>query len=430
MSDPTSPVLTPAERMAKRDRLADLLATAAELEHSVVCQYLFIAFSMKRHPDEGGVTWAQLEAMRQWQAAILLIARQEMEHLGLVSNLLTAIGEAPHFLRPEFPVASAYFPIYDPPSLEAFGVGALQRLVRLERPETVEEADEELARVHAVDIHGTTRESVGSLYHEVEDLLIALDGPDLWIGPKSAQRDTAEVIPVPLRGLTLPPNATIYDVSFTPVYDLPTATTVLQQIIEEGEGGSGTTAPSHFSRLLAIVAELKQMLASDPLFAPARPVMKNPTRSAVTDPAALAVFDLFADAYDAVILLLMRYFGQTDESAPEVLGLQQAVFFPMMTAVVRPLGEVLMQLPAGTETGVRAGPSFAFGRRLAFLPHREAAWSLIGQHLASMADTAMSVAAAGGFPAPITARLQFVAENLARISLNFAQSMLAPGGES
>ena len=180
----------------------------------------------------------------------------------------------------------------------------------------------------------------------------------------------------------------------------------------------------------AIVAELKQMLASDPLFAPARPVMKNPTRSAVTDPAALAVFDLFADAYDAVILLLMRYFGQTDESAPEVLGLQQAVFFPMMTAVVRPLGEVLMQLPAGTEAGVRAGPSFAFGRRLAFLPHREAAWSLIGQHLASMADTAMSVAAAGGFPAPITARLQFVAENLARISLNFAQSMLAPGGES
>ena len=69
-----------------RVRLANLLADAAELEHSAACQYLFLAFSMKRHPDEGGVNWRQLELMRQWEANILLIARQEMEHLGLVSN--------------------------------------------------------------------------------------------------------------------------------------------------------------------------------------------------------------------------------------------------------------------------------------------------------------------------------------------------------
>ena len=30
----------------------NLLADAAELEHSAACQYLFLAFSMKRHPDE------------------------------------------------------------------------------------------------------------------------------------------------------------------------------------------------------------------------------------------------------------------------------------------------------------------------------------------------------------------------------------------
>jgi rubrerythrin len=427
VTNPPPPAMTPAERMAKRDRLGELLATAAELEHSVICQYLFVAFSMKDHPDEGGVSWEQLEAMRRWQATILLIARQEMEHLGLVSNLLTAIGEAPHFLRPEFPIASSYFPAYDPPSLEPFGVGALQRLVRLERPATIEAADAELVRVHEVDVDAPVKESVASLYEEIEQLMADLDGPDLWIGPPSAQRETAEVIPVPVRGLTLPPNARIYDISFTPVGDLTSARAVIQQIIEEGEGGPGTTSPSHFSRLLGIVAELRQVQAKDPSFAPARAVMRDPKRQAVTNPAALAVFDLFADAYDAVILLLMRYFGQTDETAPEVLGLQQAVFFPMMTAVVRPLGEVLMQLPAGSTAGVNAGPSFAFGRRLAFLPHREAAWSLIGQHLASMADTAMSVAA-GGYAEPIGKRLQFVAENLARISSNFELSMDPPRG--
>jgi rubrerythrin len=419
--DPSA--LTPAQRMAMRDRLGELLATAAELEHSVVCQYLFIAFSMKRHPDEGGVSWAQLEAMRRWEAAILLIARQEMEHLGLVSNLLTAIGEAPHFLRPSFPIPSAYFPAYDPPSLEAFSAGALQRLVRLERPDTVADADEALAQQHEVDIHGTVAQSIAHLYQEVEQLLTDLDGHDLFIGPRSAQRETPEVIPVPLRGLTLPPGTALYDVLFTPVYDLASAKQVINQIIEEGEGGPGTTAPSHFSRLLGIIAELKQMQAADPAFAPARAVMKDPRRAAITNPASLTVFDLFADAYDAVILLLMRYFGQTDESAPEVLGLQQAVFFPMMTAVVRPLGEILMQLPAGSKAGVMAGPSFEFGRRLAFLPHREAAWNLIHQHLAAMATTALAVAGGGGYPPPLQERLQFVAENLARISHNFREAM-------
>jgi hypothetical protein len=113
-----------------------------------------------------------------------------------------------------------------------------------------------------------------------------------------------------------------------------------------------------------------------------------------------------------------------------VAGLQQAVFYPMMTAVVRPLGEILTQLPAGTDPAVRAGPSFTFGRRLAFLPHRKAAWALIGQHLASMAETAAMIAKTSAYSAPLTARLEFVAENLARISYNFTQSMLLPGGGS
>ena len=422
--------LAPSDRMAKRDRLGDLLATAAELEHSVVCQYLYVAFSMKRHPDEGGVSWAQLEPMRRWEADILLIARQEMEHLGLVANLLTAIGEAPHFLRPDFPVPSNYFPMYDPPSLEGFGHAALQRLVRLERPAQLLPAHAELASLHGIELDTPVAETVGDLYKEVARLFVELDGPELFIGPPSAQRDSLEVMPVPLRGLTLPPNATIYDVKFTPVVDLASAQQVITQIIEEGEGLPQDRATSHFGRLLEIIAELKTETAADPAFTPARPVLRNPTRLQMANPAALAVFDLFEDAYEAVILMLMRYFGQTDESSPEVAGLQQAVFFPMMTAVVRPLGEILTQLPAGTDLGVRAGPSFTFGRRLAFLPHREAAWALIGQHLASMADTAGQVAGSGLYPAPLTERLAFVAQNLARINYNFTQSMLQPGGGS
>ena len=38
------------------------------------------------------------------------------------------------------------------------------------------------------------------------------------------------------------------------------------------------------------------------------------------------------------LMLLMRFFAHSDETAPELAALQQAVFFPMMTTVIRPLG--------------------------------------------------------------------------------------------
>lgn len=420
-SPPTQP--PPAEYAALRNRLADLLVKAAELEHGVVCQYLFVAFSMKRHPDEGNVSWDQLELMRRWEATLLLIARQEMEHLGLVANLLTAIGEAPHFLRPDFPVPSDYYPVYDPPSLQPLGADILKRLIRLEQPAKMPPAHERAVTNLDLDLNAETKESVGQLYAEIESIFEQLDGPDLFIGPPAAQRDTLEVIPVPLRGVTLPPTATLYDVTLSPVIDLASAKSVIAQIVEEGEGSLGNRTTSHFGRLLEIAAELKAAQEADPAFQPARPVMENPTRERISNPPAIQLFDLCEDAYAITVLLLMRYFGQTDETAPEVAALQQAVFFPMMTTVIRPLGEVLTQISAGADPAVRAGPAFSLPRRVAFLPHRDAAWSLIEQKLDGMADAARTLSADKSWPEPLSERLGFAAENLSRIAYNFRTAM-------
>jgi hypothetical protein len=415
--------------MDLRDRLGELLVAAAELEHGVVCQYLFAAFSMKRHPDESNVSWEQLELMRGWEADLLLIARQEMEHLGLVANLLTAIGEAPHFLRPPFPIPSDYYPVADAPSLERFGPDVLRRLIRLEQPARLSSAHEKLASAMAIDLDAETKESVGELYEEIAAIFQQLDGPALFIGPPSAQRVTLEVVPVPLRGVTLPPTATIYDITLNPVTDLKSALAVIDQIVVEGEGSPGNRTTSHFGRLLEIAAELKTTTQRDPSFEPARPVMENPTRDQLTNANAIRLFDLCDDAYAVTLLLLMRYFGQSDETAPEVAALQQAVFFPMMTAVIRPLGEILTQLPAGTDPDVRAGPSFILPRRLAFLPHRQAAWNLIAQHLDGMADDAKRLSTDPTYPAPLRSRLEFAYENLARIAYNFRTAMQeAPPG--
>src|SRR5262249_41859545 len=78
-----------------REALIYMLCEAAELEHGIMCQYLFAAFSLKQRDDEG-LTADEVEAVRRWRQVIAHVATEEMLHLALVQNLLSAIGAAPH----------------------------------------------------------------------------------------------------------------------------------------------------------------------------------------------------------------------------------------------------------------------------------------------------------------------------------------------
>src|SRR5438477_1919356 len=104
--------LGPPERplaVENRGQLIYLLREAAELEHGIMCQYLFAAFSLKQSTDEG-LTAEQVEKVQKWRRVVLDVARQEMLHLALVQNLLTSIGAAPHLGRPTLPSPAHYFP--------------------------------------------------------------------------------------------------------------------------------------------------------------------------------------------------------------------------------------------------------------------------------------------------------------------------------
>ena len=234
--------------VAKRLRLAELLSEAAELEHGLMCQYLFAAFALKRSHDEG-VTWPQLEQMRRWEASIMLVARQEMEHLGLVNNILTAIGEAPYFDRPNFPLGARHYPIHIPFKLERLTIESVRRFVEFEMPRTLDDA--ERAQLEQIGVAPGRFETIGQLYDEILALLTELDSPQLWIGPPSAQFVTNEIVPVPLRGISLPPTAAFYDIKLEAVTDLPSATVVIAQILEEGEGAPTPSPTSHFARFAA-----------------------------------------------------------------------------------------------------------------------------------------------------------------------------------
>src|SRR5207302_6160037 len=85
-----------------REALIYMLCEAAELEHGIMCQYLFAAFSLKQREDER-LSAAELDTVTRWRRAIAHVATEEMLHLALVHNLLSAIGSAPHLGRPNLP---------------------------------------------------------------------------------------------------------------------------------------------------------------------------------------------------------------------------------------------------------------------------------------------------------------------------------------
>ncbi len=91
-----------------REGLIYLLSQAAELEHGLLCTYPFASFSLKNEVSEE-LTEEEAEATTRWKRSIRKIAEQEMLHLTLDNNLLTAIGAAPHFSRPNLPQSSNYF---------------------------------------------------------------------------------------------------------------------------------------------------------------------------------------------------------------------------------------------------------------------------------------------------------------------------------
>jgi Ferritin-like len=148
---PTQPAGSDLDRVSVITNRSDLIQTlcdAAQLEHGLCCAYLFAAFSMKRRADEG-VAPHRLADLRSWESVLLLIARQEMEHLGIVCNLLTSIGGMPYLQNLTFPIAANRYGDLPQLPLQRFCRETIQRLLSFETPEWVHIADIILGRIQA-----------------------------------------------------------------------------------------------------------------------------------------------------------------------------------------------------------------------------------------------------------------------------------------
>ncbi len=388
----------PELRIEHRQALLYTLAKAAELEHLIVCQYLYASFSLKRDASEG-LPEELVPTVRGWSRTLMGIAIQEMLHLALVQNLLTAVGAGPHLARPNFPVPPRAFPARIQVVLLPFGEEALRHFCFLERPEgePVDDAEAFAAIAQAQPLPDVDEDEIGPiasdfdtishLYRSIEDGLATLSdrmGEErLFIGPPGAQA-TGEHFRFP---------------ELVAVTDLASARAAIETIVEQGEGARGEWKKSHFGRLLTVLDAYLAARVANPEVEFTRPVLRahvRPVESGVPIPLISAHFtvratDLLNAVYEVTLQVLARYFNHTDESDAQLDALAD-VAVGLMEQVIAPLGELITRLPVGSEyPGMTCGPAFElFYDADWLLPHREAAWQLIGERLNELAAFATS----------------------------------------
>ena len=411
-----------------REQLWNLLAEATQVEHLIMCQYLYASFSLKTDPDEG-LTTEQADAVARWHTMLTGIAVEEMLHLALVCNVMTAIGAAPLLSRPNFPRHSEYLPPRVQFALLPFGEASLAHFLYLERPEGMERADAAgfvpaappPEPVAAGELMPRLQDfaTVGHLYRGIEqgldDLAGRLGERALFASPSRAQA-TPELFGWP---------------QLIAVTGLASARAAVEEIIEQGEGARGDWQPSHYGRFLGIWEEYSRLREHDPSFDAARPVIPAFTRQPfdvadpqplLTDPVTLEIAGLFNLAYEVLLQVLTRFFTHTDETDQQLHTLVDTAL-GLMAGVLRPLGGALTRLPAGQAfPGRTAGPAFEMYYQMGnFVPWRGPAWALLSERVALLSGQCAAAALRDGAPKAVAA----AADAAAAVSAQLAEHVPA-----
>jgi rubrerythrin len=148
-----------------------LLQMGASIEHALMVQYLYAAYSLR---DD-------VEQARRWREILLLIAREEMGHLLTVQNILALLGGPINIDREDYPFDTPFqaFPF----QLERLTHGSLACYCYAEMPVGLEKDPKRAAERDAIradaEKHvrqqggniGAEVKHVGELYHQIVKIL-------------------------------------------------------------------------------------------------------------------------------------------------------------------------------------------------------------------------------------------------------------------
>jgi len=378
---------TAQDSKPSRERLLHALYEAAELEHNLMCTYLYAAFSLRS--GEPGLSPAEAEAVARWRRVIMSVAIDEMGHLTAVWNITSALGGAPRFGRGNFPLDPGMLPAGVQVKLAPFGAEVLQHFIHLERPAGSNEPEGKGFEASYAYTRGDSRarltpmamdyDTVGIFYHCLGQLLrdfVGLVGEhDAFCGDPGLQLSPVEL---QLTGAK-------------PVLCLKTALAAFDSIVKQGEGASEDEPDSHYQKFVGIRRELRALQDENPNFEPAfaaatNPVLRRPLRREgrvwIEDEAAAATVDLANVGYAVMLRLLAHSYATPGPSREKSLAVDLAL--GVMRAVTH-LGERAVRLPAGPSyPDCQAGMSFTALRDAGALSVGTA-WQFFSERLAELA---------------------------------------------
>lgn len=193
-----------------------------------------------------------------------------------------------------------------------------------------------------------------------------------------------------------------YDVDLIGVTNLASARQAITMILEQGEGISVNPSYlrwTHFCLFTDIRNQMEKHALGE---LAARPVVRNPMTSLypdversevtlLTNPHTIQVSRIFNESYELMLLLLLYLYSDNVKTQKEVTSLMDAAFFPLMTMFVRPLAEILTELPAfknprekGPDGMRNAGPGFELNGDVLLFPTLDATWDLFQERIDSI----------------------------------------------
>jgi CDGSH-type Zn-finger protein/uncharacterized Fe-S cluster protein YjdI len=380
----------PLETTLSREHMFHALSEAAELEHCLMCTYLYGVFSL-RTDAEDGLNPRQLEAVKRWRRVILEIANEEMGHLISVWNIMSALGSAPHLGRANFPLDPGLLPAGLVVKLAPFDHDTLQHFIFLERPADSEEPDsspfapEYTFERGADSLHLTPMavnyKTVGEFYEVmaagIKKFVERVGEKTTFCGDPALQLDSSDT--------ALP--------GISKVICLKTVLEAFAAIVSQGEGARASSEHSHYRRFESIRAEYETLLKEDPEFRPAFPAATNPVlrrppkpqgRVWIEDALAIAICDLGNSVYGLMLRLLAHSYSVRNGNPEKASAIELAI--GLMHALV-PLAERAARLPAGpSNPHCNAGVSFVALRDASPLPPGISACRFFVERLTQLAE--------------------------------------------
>jgi hypothetical protein len=410
----------PPDGLTWHGYLIQLLHIASEIEHALMVQYLYAAYSLNDgRPD---LSPAERVQVARWRSLILSVAKEEMGHLLTVQNVLCLLGGQMELVRENYPFDSAFYPF--PFRLERLSLGSLACYIYAEMGESPLEDTAFLkpvlklvhnhlsGRKKASSLKSKLRESahrVGELYQKVSEILEdpkripdalflyesvpCQASADEWSRGYGIERLPSISNPVPKSDLRrykdvvrraemlakrIAAGASHSHIMIETAATRQQALDALKRIAVQGEG-RGIEPDSHFMRFRSIMQDFLEHRArkrgwSPPTHAVAedpqirwRDVHDVPTGSPITHPLSERWGNMFNLRYRMLLTYLSHSFQLARDGTEARLrgAVIHKVFAEMYN--IKAIAGILVRLPLTSRTGDarRAGPPFQMPYTLA-----------------------------------------------------------------